>query len=103
MLLLVLSRAISTYNTDDNLVAVVIPVYDWFLSLDQEVELIWNWHSGLTGASLVYALSRYAMIVQSLVTLATNVPMTDLVRNFPLTLCSDSSLCVEVAGNHFDY
>ncbi|KAI1784388.1 hypothetical protein LXA43DRAFT_1042626 [Ganoderma leucocontextum] len=58
--------------------AFAILVYDWFLWLDQEVRFIWNWHSKVTSPSLVYALSRYAVLIQLLVTVPTAYPMSDL-------------------------
>ncbi|KAI1786647.1 hypothetical protein LXA43DRAFT_1099039 [Ganoderma leucocontextum] len=61
-----------------NYAACAILVYDWFLCLDQEVRFIWNWRSKLTGPSLVYALSRYAVLTQSLLIVASNYPMSDL-------------------------
>ncbi|KAI1784403.1 hypothetical protein LXA43DRAFT_1101440 [Ganoderma leucocontextum] len=62
-----------------NYAACVILVYDWFLCLGQEVRFIWNWHSKVTSSLLVYAFSRYAMLAQLLLVVATNYPMSDLV------------------------
>ncbi|KAI1784396.1 hypothetical protein LXA43DRAFT_1066798 [Ganoderma leucocontextum] len=59
--------------------ACAILVYDWFLCLSQEVRFIWNWHSTVTSSSLVYALSRYAVLIEFLLVLATNYPMSDLI------------------------
>ncbi|KAI1784391.1 hypothetical protein LXA43DRAFT_1101431 [Ganoderma leucocontextum] len=58
--------------------ACAILVYDWFLCLGQEVRFIWNWHSKVTSSSLVYALSRYAMLIEALLAVATAYPMSDL-------------------------
>ncbi|KAI1784398.1 hypothetical protein LXA43DRAFT_1123642, partial [Ganoderma leucocontextum] len=58
-----------------------ILVYDWFLCLDQEVRFIWNWRSKVTGSTLVYALSRYALLIYILLAVATNYPMSDLVTD----------------------
>ncbi|KAM5542381.1 hypothetical protein V8D89_003840 [Ganoderma adspersum] len=56
----------------------IIPVFDWFLCFDREVRLVWNRRPGVTGASpVVYVFSRYAILVQSIVNLGTNVPMSD--------------------------
>ena len=38
---------------------------------------------GITAASLVYALSRYALIIQNILAIATNYPMSNLVSNLP--------------------
>ncbi|KAI1786613.1 hypothetical protein LXA43DRAFT_897616, partial [Ganoderma leucocontextum] len=53
-------------------------VYDWLLCLGQEVTFIWNWHSKVTGSSLVYAFSRYAILIKAILVVATIYPMSDL-------------------------
>ncbi|KAI1786620.1 hypothetical protein LXA43DRAFT_1099016 [Ganoderma leucocontextum] len=58
--------------------ACMILVYDWLLCLGQEVRYIWNWDSGLTGTSLVYALSRYMLLIQTFLAVVTNYQMSDL-------------------------
>ncbi|KAI1784400.1 hypothetical protein LXA43DRAFT_1101438 [Ganoderma leucocontextum] len=55
-----------------------ILIYDWLLCLGQEVRFIWNWRSKVTSSSLVYALSRYAMLIEFLLAVATAYPMSDL-------------------------
>ncbi|TBU40927.1 hypothetical protein BD309DRAFT_312836 [Dichomitus squalens] len=37
--------------------------YDWILCLGSEISLVWNGHNRRTWASLVYALSRYPILV----------------------------------------
>ena len=53
--------------------------YDWLLCLGEEVQLVWSWKSRRTGASLVYALSRYMLLAQNLLALTTIAPMSTLV------------------------
>lgn len=53
-------------------------VYDWLLCLDQEFRLIWNWRSVVTIPSLLYAISRYLMLIYSLMSVVTIYPMSDL-------------------------
>ncbi|KAI1786614.1 hypothetical protein LXA43DRAFT_1109322 [Ganoderma leucocontextum] len=55
-----------------------ILVYDWLLCLDEEVRFMWNGRSGVTVSWLVYGLSRYALLIQNLLGLATIYPMSDL-------------------------
>ena len=55
--------------------------YDWLLCLGEEVQLVWSWKSRRTGASLVYALSRYMLLAQNLLALTTIAPMSTLVRS----------------------
>ncbi|KAI1786607.1 hypothetical protein LXA43DRAFT_48525 [Ganoderma leucocontextum] len=62
--------------------ACAILIYDWLLCLDQEVRFIWNWRPGVSVVSLLlYALSRYALLISRILSIATNYPMSDLVRN----------------------
>ncbi|KAI1786610.1 hypothetical protein LXA43DRAFT_1099008 [Ganoderma leucocontextum] len=56
----------------------VILVYDWLLCFGEEVRFIWNGRSGVTVSWLVYGLSRYALLIQNLLGLATIYPMSDL-------------------------
>ncbi|KAM5543377.1 hypothetical protein V8D89_002962 [Ganoderma adspersum] len=58
-------------------------VYDWLLCFSQEVRLIWTWRSRrVTVASLVYIFSRYTWLIESLLSVATIYPMSDL-RYYP--------------------
>lgn len=66
-------------------------VFDWFLCFDREVRLVWTRHPRVTGASLVYVLSHYAILGQSIVNLATNVPMSDKVCTVSSTLFFQST------------
>ncbi|KAM5545174.1 hypothetical protein V8D89_001285 [Ganoderma adspersum] len=52
-------------------------VYDWLLCLDHEARLIWNWHSRVAGSSLVYAFSRYAVLLSNFLSLLTSYPLSD--------------------------
>lgn len=78
--------------------ALALLVYDWFLCLGQEVRFIWKWHTKITGTSLVYAFSRYAVLMLTLLSVATNYPMSDLVRSLapPLSLDTLNIVYVEV-------
>ncbi|KAI1782262.1 hypothetical protein LXA43DRAFT_1104450 [Ganoderma leucocontextum] len=69
--------------------ACAILIYDWFLCLGQEVRFIWNWHSKVASSSLVYAFSRYAVLIQLLLTVATNYPMSDLLVVVDWGKCMD--------------
>ena len=64
----------------------VVLVYDWLLCLGEEVRYVWNSGSGLTGTSLVYASSRYMLLIQTFLAMLTNYPMSDLVRTLAVTL-----------------
>lgn len=81
----------------------VLLIYDWVLCLNREVEFIWNWHSKLTATSLVYAFSRYAMLIQTILTLATINPISDKVRNLAtisiLLTFSPFTMYVEVSSS----
>ena len=55
-------------------------VYDWLLCLDYEARLIWNWHSKVAGSSLVYACSRYAVLLSNFLSILTSYPLSDSVR-----------------------
>ena len=69
-------------------------VYEWLLCLGQEVRFVWGRRSVATVASVVYILSRYAMLIQYVVAIATNFPMSDLVRSpffvLPSSLVSET-------------
>ncbi|KAM5543652.1 hypothetical protein V8D89_002903 [Ganoderma adspersum] len=54
-------------------------IYDWLLCLGQEVKFIWGGRSRFTVASVVYAFSRYAIIIQNLMAIVTSFPMSDIV------------------------
>ncbi|KAM5545102.1 hypothetical protein V8D89_001213 [Ganoderma adspersum] len=62
-----------------NAVAMLV-VYDWLLCLGEEVTFIWKWRSlgGFNLSFLVYAFSRYGILIQMLLTVASNFPMSDL-------------------------
>ncbi|KAI1795425.1 hypothetical protein LXA43DRAFT_992745 [Ganoderma leucocontextum] len=82
--------------------ACAILVYDWFLCLCQEVRFIWNWHSKVNSSSLVYSFSRYAVLIEALLIVATNYPMPDLVRNVTTILPSNRLIVVyaELSGKY---
>ncbi|RPD58147.1 hypothetical protein L227DRAFT_565038 [Lentinus tigrinus ALCF2SS1-6] len=54
-------------------------VYDWLINIDEEVALIWCNPDGRTVASVVYALIRYANILQYVIQAGIVVPVTSLV------------------------
>ena len=58
----------------------MILIYDWILCFDDEVRFVWKSDSGVTGTSLVYLLSRYMLLIQTLLAVVTAYPMSDLVR-----------------------
>ncbi|RPD72165.1 hypothetical protein L226DRAFT_573236 [Lentinus tigrinus ALCF2SS1-7] len=53
-------------------------VYDWLINIDEEVALIWCNPDGRTVASVVYALIRYANILQYVIQAGIVVPVTSL-------------------------
>ncbi|KAI0640907.1 hypothetical protein C8Q79DRAFT_421615 [Trametes meyenii] len=52
-------------------------VYDWLLTFDREVRLIWR--QPRTGASLLYFCTRYMIIVENMVDNITIYPVSDVV------------------------
>ncbi|KAM5543368.1 hypothetical protein V8D89_002953 [Ganoderma adspersum] len=58
----------------DHLKAILF--YDWLLCLDQEVTCIWKAAGDLNAGSLVYALSRYPMIIGLVINTATVFPLS---------------------------
>ncbi|KAM5545111.1 hypothetical protein V8D89_001222 [Ganoderma adspersum] len=55
--------------------------YDWLLCLGEEIRFIWNWRSrGVTISSLVYAFSRYAWLIVSILPVMTMYPMSNLLQ-----------------------
>ncbi|KAM5543369.1 hypothetical protein V8D89_002954, partial [Ganoderma adspersum] len=50
--------------------------YDWLLCLDQEVTCIWKARGGLNAGSLVYALSRFPMMLSGVLSTATAFPLS---------------------------
>lgn len=55
--------------------------YDWLLCLRQEFECIWMATGGLNAGSLVYALSRFPVMLGLAFTTATIFPLSMLVSN----------------------
>ena len=87
--------------------AVVLVVYDWLLCFSDEVTFIWKWRSlrGFNLSFLVYAFSRYGILIQMLLTVASNFPMSDLVSNLVTVFLFDGLIIgyVEVrTGNEMD-
>ena len=56
-------------------------LYDWLVSLDQEVACIWKPAGGLNAGSLVYALSRFPLIIALVFDIMTNLQLSLLVSN----------------------
>lgn len=77
-------------------------VYDWLLCLGPEIQFIWNWRRGVTVPFLVYCISRYAMLIQTFLIVATIYPMSDRVRRYATTLSFDELMIAyaEVASGH---
>lgn len=67
-------------------------VYDWLLCFSQEVEYVWNWHSGVTIPSLLYMLGRYSTLVMIFLDVRTINQMSDLVRYLATAFNFDVSL-----------
>lgn len=65
--------------------SVALLVYDWLLCLGQEVNLIWDWPSGIGVFSVLYGLSRYTALIALLVRTATIHSMSDRVRDVSVT------------------
>ena len=61
-------------------------IYDWLLCFGQEVRFVWSWHCRVTISSLLYVMSRYPLLVQSLLAVATVYPMSDKVRGHTTAL-----------------
>ena len=80
--------------SDANMTVLALIAYDWLLCLSQEITLVWR--SKPNAASLVYASSRYSLLVQSILSIATEYPMSDLVSHPTTALSSraDSLFCV---------
>ncbi|RDX51358.1 hypothetical protein OH76DRAFT_326784 [Lentinus brumalis] len=53
--------------------------YDYLLTLDKEVELFWNWRS--TGATALFMVNRYLVMILRLANLVGFMPMSDQVRD----------------------
>ncbi|KAI0669085.1 hypothetical protein C8Q78DRAFT_229599 [Trametes maxima] len=51
-------------------------VYDWLLTFDREVRLIWR--RPRTGASVLYFFTRYIIIVENMVDNITIYPVSDM-------------------------
>ncbi|KAM5545100.1 hypothetical protein V8D89_001211 [Ganoderma adspersum] len=73
----------------------VILVYDWVLCLGQEIRFIWTWQSKVTGSSLLYAFSRYAILVKVILVVATTSPMSDQMSRYA-HICSLNDSCKAV-------
>ena len=54
----------------------VIMLYDWLVCLDQEVACIWKPAGGLNAGFLVYALSRFPVIMSVVFSTATILPLS---------------------------
>ncbi|KAI1783242.1 hypothetical protein LXA43DRAFT_1067811 [Ganoderma leucocontextum] len=54
-------------------------VYDWIINLDEEIDCFWDFHKGrkLTAAALIYGMTRYPLIVATLLVLQTAFPMSE--------------------------
>lgn len=81
---------------------VALLVYDWLLCLGEEVQFIWTWPSRVTGSSLVYAFTRYAVLTSNLLSVMTTFPISETVGYVAITLTLYGLITsdVEVAGGH---
>ncbi|KAM5545121.1 hypothetical protein V8D89_001232 [Ganoderma adspersum] len=61
--------------------SLVIMLYDWLVCLDQEVACIWKPSGGLNAGSLVYALSRFPVMMSVVFSTATISPLSIPVSN----------------------
>ena len=59
---------------------------------------MWNRNSRVTASLLVYAFSRYSILTQVVLSIATNFPMSDTVSDLVINLLFDALIvvCAEV-------
>ncbi|PIL32857.1 hypothetical protein GSI_04974 [Ganoderma sinense ZZ0214-1] len=63
----------TTYCTNT---ALTILFYDWLLCLDQEIACVWKAGDIFNAGSLVYALSRFPLMLGMIFTTATIFPLS---------------------------
>ncbi|KAI8992794.1 hypothetical protein BD414DRAFT_506766 [Trametes punicea] len=57
--------------------AFVLPLYDWLLCLGQEVNLVWARPKARPGASLLYLLNRYPLMVSYIIAQFLYIPISN--------------------------
>ncbi|TFK86468.1 hypothetical protein K466DRAFT_492731, partial [Polyporus arcularius HHB13444] len=65
-------------NSYGRVACAVLLSYDYLLTLDKEVELFWNWPS--TGATALFMVNRYLVMIIRIASLVGFMPMSDQVR-----------------------
>ncbi|RPD57191.1 hypothetical protein L227DRAFT_507023, partial [Lentinus tigrinus ALCF2SS1-6] len=65
-------------NSYGRVASAALLLYDYLLTLDKEIELFWNWKS--TGATALFMVNRYLVMILRLANLAGFVPMSDQVH-----------------------
>ncbi len=69
--------------------------YEYVISFDDEVRLVWR--RKITGASVIFFLNRYLLVLQSVITVASYWPVSNPVCL--LTVCAqhDTYACASLA------
>ena len=81
------SKSIHLYTTKTDARREAVLLYDWLLTLDDEVALIWNFgHRPRITLSILYAVSRYGVILYELSIVLTNMTMSLSVCSLSLSL-----------------
>nr|VWO95332.1 BZIP domain-containing protein [Ganoderma boninense] len=70
------SLQVSEYST---FAAFLLVFYDWLINLDEEIHYFWDFRKGrkLTAAAVIYGMTRYPLIVMSILELQTSFPMSE--------------------------
>ncbi|RPD57175.1 hypothetical protein L227DRAFT_578088 [Lentinus tigrinus ALCF2SS1-6] len=68
-----------TANSYGRVASAALLLYDYLLTIDKEIKLFWSWKS--TGATALFMVNRYLVIILRLANLAGFVPMSDQVRD----------------------
>lgn len=65
-----------------DLMRLALVVYDWLISLDEEIHSFWDLRKGrkLTAAAVIYGITRYPLIIANILVLQTAFPMSETVR-----------------------
>ena len=58
----------------------MIFLYDWFLTIDGEMEYFWN--RQVTGATILFFVNRYISLASFILTFVDYKPMSDKVRDY---------------------
>lgn len=63
-------------------IRIALVIYDWLINLDDEIRCFWAFQEGrrkLKAGTVLYALSRYPPIVQLVLSVRTDMPMSSTV------------------------